>query len=196
MSAWASPARWRPAGSAFIAGLLALAGSAGPASALMPVEEYSVKAAYLVNFAGFVRWPATAFASARSPFVVCVAGEDPFGAAFGPFGGNKIDGHPLEVRLVASSTAAPTGCQILFVASSEVRRLPEILREAQRDAVLTVSDIDDFAADGGMIQLFIRDRKVRFEINQKAAEAGGLKIDARLLKLAEPAGDAGGEVRR
>ena len=59
-----------------------------------------------------------------------------------------------------------------------------------------MSDIEDFAAAGGMIQLFIRDEKVRFEINQQAAEATGLKIDARLLKLAEPAGGAAQAGRR
>src|SRR6266700_2363788 len=45
----------------------------------MPVSEYQVKAVWLLNFARFVEWPATAFTNARSPVVVGVLGKDPFG---------------------------------------------------------------------------------------------------------------------
>ena len=190
------PARWRSAGAVCLAGLLFLTGMAGPALALTPAAEYSVKAAFLVKFAGFVRWPETAFANAESPFVLCVIGEDPFGDSFESFRDSKVAGRALEVRLVASATEVPKSCQTLFVAASESRRLPEILRELHRTAALTVSDLDGFAAAGGMIQLFKRDQKVHFEINREAAEAGGLKIDARLLKLAEPASGTTGEARR
>jgi hypothetical protein len=60
-------------------------------------------------------------------------------------------------------------------------------------AVLTVSDLEQFSEGGGVIQLFTRDKKIRFAINREAADAAGLKIDARLLKLAEPASVAAGE---
>ena len=54
-----------------------------------------------------------------------------------------------------------------------------------------MSDLEDFAVAGGMIQFYLRNEKIRFEINQQAAEDAGLKIDARLLKLSSPArGDA------
>src|SRR5688572_2161276 len=42
-------------------------------------SEYHVKAAFLLNFAQFIEWPAEAFADAQSPIVVGVLGDDPFG---------------------------------------------------------------------------------------------------------------------
>jgi len=184
------------AGAELLSCLLVFLSVVTSAHALTPAGEYEVKAAFLVNFAGFVRWPGAAFANAASPFVVCVAGEDPFGAAFEPFKQNKVAGRSLDVRSLDSSSAVPGNCHILFVAGSETPRLSGILGALRTTPVLTVSDLEDFAVDGGMIQFYLRDEKVRFEINQQAAEAAGLKIDARLLKLSSPArGDAQAERR-
>ena len=92
---------------------------------------------------------------------------------------------------IDSTAALPGNCHILFVAGSETPRLPGILGALGKAPVLTVSDLEDFAAAGGMIQFYVRDEKIRFEINQQAAEDAGLKIDARLLQLSAPArGDA------
>jgi hypothetical protein len=174
-------------GAALVAGALLLTGAARPARAFTPAGEYEVKAAFLVNFAGFVRWPAAVITNAASPFVICIAGEDPFGSAFEPFLQNRVAGRSLLVRSVDANAALPANCQILFVAGSETPRLPGILGALRKAPVLTVSDLEDFAVDGGMIQFYLRDGKIRFEINQPAAEAAGLKIDARLLKLSSPA---------
>jgi hypothetical protein len=190
------PVLSRQFGAAFLVACLLWAGGARPARALKAPGEYAVKAAFLVNFAGFVRWPAAAFADAQSPFVICIAGDDPFGDAFTPFEKGEVSGRALVVQSLASPASAPKKCHILFVAGSERPRLPGMLREAGEAAVLTVSDLEGFAADGGMIQLFTRNQKIRFEINRAAAEAAGLRVDARLLKLAEPARLEAGEERR
>jgi hypothetical protein len=50
--------------------------------------------------------------------------------------------------------------------------------------VLTVGEHEEFLTDGGMIRLFVEDNKVRFSINQKAADAAGILISSRLLRLA------------
>src|SRR5216117_3696610 len=65
----------------FWALLVSLAGSLnGPLHAQeIPVPEYQVKAVWLLNFARFVEWPATAFTRAHGPLVVGVLGKDPFG---------------------------------------------------------------------------------------------------------------------
>ena len=180
-------ARLRLAVAAFLVACLLIAGAARPARALTAVGEYEVKAAFLVNFAGFVRWPDAAFANAASPFVVCVAGEDPFGAAFEPFKKNSVAGRSLVVQTIDSTATLPGSCHILFVAGSETPRLTGILGALGKAPVLTVSDLEDFAVAGGMIQFYLREEKVRFDINQQAAVAAGLKIDARLLKLSSPA---------
>ena len=50
---------------------------------------------------------------------------------------------------------------------------------------LTVSDADDFAERGGMIQLKTENGKIRLKINVNAAKASSLIISSKLLRSAE-----------
>ncbi len=53
------------------------------------------------------------------------------------------------------------------------------------NGVLTVSDIDYFANEGGMIEFFNFRGKMRFKINNKVAVSKGIRFNAKLLELAE-----------
>jgi len=48
-----------------------------------------------------------------------------------------------------------------------------------------VSDTDGFAKRGGVANFVTVDDKIRFVINKKAADAAGLKISSRLLRIAQ-----------
>jgi hypothetical protein len=50
--------------------------------------------------------------------------------------------------------------------------------------VLTISDAKNFAANGGMIELFTENHRLRFRINARSAHRAGLRISSDLLKLA------------
>ena len=52
-----------------------------------------------------------------------------------------------------------------------------------RHGVLTISDRSEFVHEGGLVRLFLRDDRVRFEINQQATERAGIKIPAQVLAL-------------
>jgi hypothetical protein len=151
--------------------------------------EYQVKAAFILNFARFVDWPASAFASSNSPLVVGVLGQDPFeGALKTTLSGKTVEAHPLVVKQV-SRPEEVLQCHILFISESEKPRLEKIFKDVSRHPILTVSDIDDFTDAGGIIWLKRRQDMIRFEINRTAAEATGLKISARLFKLADNSRD-------
>ena len=60
-----------------------------------------------------------------------------------------------------------------------------ILLGLKGSSVLTVGDAPGFAILGGVINFVLDDNRVRFEINQKAAEAAHLKLSARLLTVAK-----------
>lgn len=50
--------------------------------------------------------------------------------------------------------------------------------------MLTVSETDHFLEAGGIINFVHEDGRVRFEINEPAAQRAGLKISPQLLALA------------
>jgi hypothetical protein len=155
-----------------------------------PPSEYELKAAFLFNFAKFVDWPSNMFADPKAPFLVCVLGTDPFGAALdNALRGKIIAEHPASVSRI-KRVAEINGCQILFVAASESHLLPEILAKVRGQYVLVIGETDDFASSGGAIQFTLEENRVRFFINTDAADRAGLKISSKLLALAKIVRDA------
>lgn len=148
-------------------------------------DEYQVKAAFIYNFAKFVEWPPHAFKSPMDPIVICVLGQNPFGGALEEVvNGKSVEGRSFVVRQLSGEQAA-AGCQILFISSSERKRLRGILGELKASGALTVGETDTFASEGGMINFKIEGGRVRLQVNVDAAEQGKLRISSKLLSLAE-----------
>jgi YfiR/HmsC-like len=174
---------------ALMAGLVPLAAtvlSLQSAQAASSAEN-EIKAAFMYNFAKFVRWPAASFADPQAPLLVCALGEDGLGPALDTIDHKVAQGHELRVRHRIRLEDARS-CHILFVAASERGRLPAILHALTGASVLTVSDIDGFAESGGIIGLYDVDNKLQFSINAEQARAASLQINAQLLKLARIVG--------
>ena len=77
------------------------------------------------------------------------------------------------------------GCKILFIGNSETGRLDQILETAKGSIILTVGDTTGFARRGVMINFYLENNKLRFEINPQAASRAGLWISSNLLKIAK-----------
>ncbi len=149
------------------------------------IDEYQLKGAFLFNFAKFVDWPSGTFRSGSDPIVGCILGESPFGHGLEQaVDGKRIEARSFIVRRV-NDVHQTAGCQILFVSSSEHKRVREILAEVGHSGILTVGYTSGFALDGGVADFTIEHGKVRIEINLEAAENQKLRIHARLLSLAE-----------
>lgn len=147
-----------------------------------PALEYEVKAAFLLNFTKFIDWPPTAFADATAPFAVCVVGKDPFGRALADIiQGETVNGRRLAVKTFAETPRAQQ-CQVMFFGGSD-RDAGSALRDIG-PGVLTVGEGARFLQDGGMIAFVLENRRVRFDINQGAAERAGLKLSSKLLSVA------------
>jgi hypothetical protein len=144
--------------------------------------EHEVKAAFLYNFAKFVRWPDEG--AAGSPFVIAVVGEDPFGAVLDrTLAGKTILDRKVELRRLRD-VQGPSGVQILFVSPSEQARLAPLLERLEGAPVLTVGDSEGFAERGGMIEFRVVGDVVRFDINLGQVEKAGLKMSSQLIRLA------------
>lgn len=166
---------------------LLLAGGNGHAQQ-PPPTEYQIKAAFLFNFTKFVEWPAKAFAEKTSPIVIGVLGEDPFHEDLARTIRDKtVDNHPLVFKEFLSPADA-TNCHILFISTSEKKRLAEILESLKGTSTLTVGEMEQFTETGGMINFFLAGTKIRFQINQDAATRAGLKISSKLMSLASRPG--------
>ena len=74
-------------------------------------------------------------------------------------------------------------CQVLFIGRAE-SRWKEILGQVRNMGVLTVSDRENFASQGGMVGFYNDSGRIRLEINRTVAQGANLKISAKLMELA------------
>ena len=156
-------------------------------SALLVVQgqrasEYQLKAVFLFNFAQFVDWQP---AAAQTPLLIGILGDDPFGTFLDEtVRGERVGVRPIEIRRYHQVADIDT-CNILFISRSENERIADILPTLRNRPVLTVSDADDFAKRGGMIQFANDKNRIRLRINLEAAQAANVVISSKLLRLAE-----------
>lgn len=146
--------------------------------------EYELKAAMLYRLTYFVEWPAAVVPESQAPTILCVLGQDPVGTALpSVISGQAGSARRTEVRHPRSASEI-RGCQVVYVAASEKKNMAQILAALKGSGVLTVGDMAQFAAKGGMIQFSLEDNRVRFDVNLDEATQAGLKISSRLLMLA------------
>lgn len=148
-------------------------------------SEHHVKAVFLFNFAQFVEWPAANTQDMRAPLIIGILGDDPFGSILDEIvRGERIGARPFEVRRYRQ-VADIEACNLVFISRSEVARIPQILEALRNRPILTVSEGNDFAKQGGMIQ-FVNDKnRIRLRVNLEAAQAVNLTISSKLLRVAE-----------
>lgn len=156
------------------------------------VAEYELKAEFLERFTRFIDWPYQALSDEDSPFVIGVVGANPFGPYLQELAATRrIKGRRVIVREFSARETIGR-CHVLFIASSERSDLASVLDRLGNRPVLTVADTAGYARAGVMINFYSSEGRIRFEINQAAAERTGLRVKAKLLKLARIV-DAGGE---
>ncbi len=149
------------------------------------VPDYQIKAVYLYNFSNFVTWPGKAIGRRDAPFDYCIVRRGRVEKTLASLiDGERVDGHPLRLRLVEPSADALSGCKLLYLTGLDKERMRRYLGLVADLPVLTVADVGDFADDGGMVALVRERRKIRMRINLRQASDRGLRMNARLLQLA------------
>ena len=95
--------------------------------------------------------------------------------------GEVLNGRRLVVRDNPSERSL-SSCQVLFFAGQRPDR--ELMARALVLPILTVSDTAGFLDAGGIIELKMIDRRVRFEVNLPAAARARITLSSQLLRLA------------
>jgi hypothetical protein len=138
----------------------------------------------LYNFTKFVQWPAEALGSTAHPVTFCIFGANPFGSTLDELLQGKLAlGRPARITHV-EDVRELAACHIAFLSGSEERRTAEIVQTLGTASVLTVGDGERFLKLGTVMAFSVREGKVRFGVNTRAAETAALRVSSKLLKLA------------
>ncbi len=142
------------------------------------LRSKKITAGFVFNFAKFIEWPDLPPAA---PIQLCVYADREMLNIFAELSGHRIAGH--EVKIVAFSTKELNNCQVLYIDRSRqnIFQCADIKHHAR---LLSVSNIDNFVRQCGMIGLFEVDNKLRFTINLDAVKRSELKMSSHLLRLA------------
>ena len=184
--------RWirRPFLAAVLIGAF-VGGSSEPVHA--QADPYQARSVFLYRLGGFVQWPEVA-ARQESPFVIAILGEDPIEEPLLRLVGRNIGGRAVEVRRNVDGSDLD-GVDILFVAEPDSERARRVLAGLRGSPILTVGDGEDFVGIG-IIGFVVRDRRLAFQINRCVAEQAGLRVNARVLQLADRVVTECSEARR
>ncbi len=140
------------------------------------IDEQLLQALYLKNFIVYVDWPEKPI-----PKLLVILADQ----GTPPLLQTMRDAHifPLEQTKLCHNLHCAAGADVIFIdrAFSQTHALLQALAGS---AVLTISDQPNFIANGGMIGLFRRNQKLRFDVNLAAAKRAGLHISAELLQMA------------
>ena len=148
-----------------------------------PSEE-AVKATYLYKFSPFIEWPSGAFSSPSAAINLCVVGDDPFGEILDrAVTGQHVGQRPIGVRRLRTVNRNPD-CHIAYVAGSGAQSVSDALNTVRGSPVLTITDSARNARAKGIVHFVLRDKRVRFEIDDQAAAENGLVISSKVLGLA------------
>ncbi len=146
------------------------------------VPEYRLKAAVIYNILKFVSLPPDK--RPGNELVLAVLGRDPFGEDLEVLRGKTVGGRTIKIVRSGNLKDLRDG-HVLFIAPSEAWQITDILHSPLVRGKLTMGDTEGFAEKGVMINLVVRERKIRFQINNKAAKREGVNISSQLLRLGE-----------
>ena len=154
------------------------------------IAEYRVRIAYIFSFMKFVEWPEEVSPIKAGKTEICIYGDNDFRKYLDAISKTTNSKLPIEVREVSPSSLAQ--CHLLFIGNDVDDNANTLTNLAKKYPILTISEINNFADRGGIVEiikvsknvgLFSQD-KVNLRINMRNSEAVNLVIDARILQVA------------
>ena len=159
--------------------LILLASVCAPFQHCQAATEQQLKVVYIYKFLSFISLPG----DVTDSYTVAILGPDPFGSEIEVLASKKVRGKPIKIERLTFLKKSSC-CHVLFVSPAMAKKLPHILEEAKKNRMLTISDMDGFVNQGGMIGFVVKEGRVRFEVNLKAVKENDIKINSNLLEIA------------
>ena len=179
---------------AMLAGLCLPVGVASAGERFPDEAAPDLTAAFLYNFARYTEWPDSSTADADRPIVFAVIGNDRVVRALLRLGKQPLNGRGIVARSVPVPDDGESRqgirkkvgeADVVFVAAKCRKIAPPILDALSDNEVLTVGAFHGFIQDGGMLNLEIRDDRIRFEANPDSIKRRGLRLSSEVLGLAK-----------
>lgn len=155
---------------------LSLPGNTITAQNKIKMEEYELKAAFLIRFLDYVTWDNN---SKNKTIEIAVIENSPISKSLTALAKNK------NIRIQNYKNLGElNSCNILFVPNSCSVPIEQIISKFSEKPVLIVTEKEGSAKKGSHMNFIIVDSKLKFEVNLKAINKAGIGISSFLLQHA------------
>ena len=155
-----------------------------PVSVASPskVSEYKAKALFLGALLKYTKFPDS------EKYSIAVIGKNPFNGHLKKLESRKINRKKVSVTFFNTAPKKIDGYHIVFIAKSEKVKQAKILKTVSSDT-LTVADNRWFLASGGVVNLSLKKKGIRWEVNYEALKDKKYQISSKVLRIALNAKD-------
>jgi len=144
------------------------------------LPEYTIKAAYLYNFALLTQW-SSSNENQSDEFNLCFYKED-FGIASDTLKNKIMHDKKIKVSNISSIEEAQK-CQMVFIRKEETIQELQLVQTLSQSQVLIVTDNEKI--ENSHITILSENTKLVFNINLKYLKHTNLAVSSHLLKLAK-----------
>jgi len=147
------------------------------------ISEAKIKAALIVNFISFTRWPNTASLDNAENYKLCIAGDDPYSKIFDGYPDLAVKGKSLQLLHLDESPSLQVlqSCHILIIQFNKDNKIQALLNKSSNMPVLTITES---TLNEAMITFVKNKGKVGFAINRTIAQKLGIDFSSKMLRLA------------
>ncbi|MBY0425091.1 MAG: YfiR family protein [Cytophagales bacterium] len=144
-------------------------------------QLHKTQAAFIFNFALFINWPKE---YQSSNFEISVLGNSEVLDELKTMTSDKLIGEQTVQVKKLNNLKNIGNPNILFIPNEQIFLMKEVLKATENKPCLIVTESDGYSKRGSDINFVLLNNKLKFELNQGVAEAKGLKLPDKLLKLA------------
>jgi len=148
--------------------------------AIQASDALTLKASLAYNLAKFVQWPEQA--EPRKYWQLCYFSET-YDLSFKPLKNKKLLGKGLHVKRIRDVSGV-INCDIVYIDADNRRLLRRLFVALGEKPVLTISDSRGFIDQGGMIEVFSMDGRLRFKVNHTEMKNSKILMSSKALQLA------------
>ena len=129
----------------------------------------------------YARWP-----ERRDALTLCVTGSAQHAEQL--IGWRMADGRQVQRRNVAASPAALAGCDVVYIGAVAMPVQRQLTAAVRGRGVLTIAEADPANTSEAMFAFIYKPNALNFRLNIDAVSRSGMRIDPRVLRIAQGGG--------
>ncbi|MEM6359069.1 MAG: YfiR family protein [Bacteroidota bacterium] len=141
--------------------------------------EHELHAMMVYNFIRYIEWP-----SSGQEFTIGVIGDESVFSTLHQWYDGKLKGGKTFRVVMFNSVGDVQKCNIIYMGNQSKAKLTSVTKKLEDQSTLLITNKPGYGKLGSGINFTTEGNKLRFELNQQAVKAAGLKVSSQLTAIA------------